>query len=295
MKIIVTGSLGNIGKPLTKQLIENGNTVTVVSSNTERKSEIEALGASAAIGTLEDAGFLASTFKGADAVFAMVPPNFAAPDSRAYYQKIGESYAQALNGSGVKRVVDLSSWGADLDHGTGFIVGSHDVEQILNRVPDVAITHLRPTSFYSNLYSFIGMIKHAGIIGTNYGGDVEIALVAQADIARVAAEEIQREASGIDIRYIASDDVTLNQVASALGAAIGKPDLKWMFFSDGQTQAALEQTGMPAHNAAKLVELNASINSGKLREDYDLHRPVAVGKVKLADFAKEFAAAYHKA
>ena len=38
MKILVTGSLGNIGKPLTKELVAKGHTVTVVSSNPERKN-----------------------------------------------------------------------------------------------------------------------------------------------------------------------------------------------------------------------------------------------------------------
>jgi AraC family transcriptional regulator, transcriptional activator of pobA len=45
MKIIVTGSLGNISKPLAKELIEKGHEVTVISSSLERKSEIESLGA----------------------------------------------------------------------------------------------------------------------------------------------------------------------------------------------------------------------------------------------------------
>jgi hypothetical protein len=35
----------------------------------------------------------------------------------------------------------------------------------------------------------------------------------------------------------------------------------------------------------------ASMNSGALAEDYEQYKP-AVGKVKLGDFAKEFAAAF---
>jgi uncharacterized protein YbjT (DUF2867 family) len=75
MKVVVTGSLGNISKPLTKELVKKGHRVTVISSNPEKQKEIEALGAIAAIGTLEDVDFLVSTFTGADAVYCMVPPN----------------------------------------------------------------------------------------------------------------------------------------------------------------------------------------------------------------------------
>jgi uncharacterized protein YbjT (DUF2867 family) len=52
MKITITGSLGNISKPLTQELVEKGHSVTVISSNPEKQKEIEALGAAAAIGSL---------------------------------------------------------------------------------------------------------------------------------------------------------------------------------------------------------------------------------------------------
>jgi len=74
MKIILTGSLGHIGKPLAQQLINAGHQVTVISSKVGKQTEIEALGATAAIGLLEDQDFLAAVFTGADAVYTMVPP-----------------------------------------------------------------------------------------------------------------------------------------------------------------------------------------------------------------------------
>ena len=74
MKIIVTGSLGRISQPLTKELAQKGHTITVISSNPEKQKDIEALSATAAIGSLEDVDFLTATFTGADAVYCMVPP-----------------------------------------------------------------------------------------------------------------------------------------------------------------------------------------------------------------------------
>ena len=292
MKVIVTGSLGNISKPLAKILVQKGHTVTVISSNPDKQKDIQILGATAAIGSLDDADFLARTFTGADAVYAMVPPNFAAPDSRLYYQKIGKSYAQAIQQSGIKRVVHLSSIGAELDKGTGFILGSHDVEGILDGVPDINLTHLRAAYFYINFYNFKDMIKGMGFIGTNYGGDDKIAMVHPKDIAAAAADEIEVTADCNKIRYVASDEHTANEVAQSLGSAIGKPDLKWMIFTDEQTQQGLEGSGIPAHIAANFVEMGASIHSGALRKDYDLHKPEIMGKIKLEEFAKEFDAAF---
>ena len=294
MNIILTGSLGHIGKLLATELVQKRHTVTVISSKSERQAAIEFLGARAAIGSLDDSQFLTTVFAGADAVFAMIPPNFTVPDSAAYYKTIGQSYTQAIGQAGVKRVVHLSSYGADLDRGTGFILGSHYVEEMLNALPDVAVTHLRPGSFYYNLFGFIGMIKERGVISANYGGSDRVVMVHTDDIAAAAAEELVRSASGTDVRYVASDDRTCIETAKVLGAAIGKPELTWVTITDDQMQAGLEKKGMPPHMAASLVELHNSIHSGALRVDYDRHKPVTMGQVKLEDFAREFAAAYQR-
>ncbi len=292
MKIIVTGSLGNVGQPLTQNLVQKGHTPTVISSNAERQKDIEALGATAAIGSVEDADFLSDTFSGADAVFAMIPPNFKEPDPRVYYQRLGRNYVQAIQQAGVKHVVHLSSWGAHLDKGTGFILGSHDVEGQLNALSDAAVTHLRAGYIYYNLNNYIGMIKEQGIMGANYGDYDKLVMVAPSDIAAAAAEELTTPSTGQQVRYVASDERTAGETAHVLGAAIGKPDLLWVTFTNEQMQESLEKKGMPAHAAANSVDLGASIHNGKLREDYELHKPKTMGQVKLEDFAKEFATAF---
>ena len=294
MKLIVTGSLGHISQPLTEQLVQKGHQVTVISHSPDRKTDIEALGAQAAIGSVDDRDFLTATFAGADALYAMIPPNFGTPDQLAHYQKIGNSYAQAIRQAGIKRVVHLSSWGADQASGTGFIVGSHRVEGILDALTGVAVTHLRAGYIYYNLLRFVDMIKGQGRIVANYGDDDKIVMVAPADIAAAAADELQTPATGTAIRYVASDDRSVREITPVLGAAIGQPDLQWIRLTDEQMRSGMEQRGTPAHVIDNSIALGASIHNGALREDYDRHQPPTMGRVKLDDFAHEFAAAYQK-
>ena len=295
MKVIVTGSIGNISKPLTKELVQKGHHVTVISSNQERQKDIEALGAEAAIGSLEDVDFLVATFSHADALYCMVPPNNYFDlnlDLIAYYRRLGNNYAQAIKQSGIKRVVNLSSIGAHLDQGSGILLGAHNVEQILNELSsDVAITHLRPCSFYYNLYAYAETIKKEGLIAANYGADDTIPWVSPIDIAAAIAEEIVTPLVGRKVRYVASEELTGNEAASILGAAIGKPGLKWIMISNAQMLSDLEAAGMNPKIAAGLVEMYASLHSGVLAEDYYRNKSTVMGKVKVVDFAKEFAAA----
>lgn len=291
MKIIITGSLGNISKPLAQELIAKGHKVTIISRDAGKQEEITSLGAEAATGSVEDAAFLTQAFAGADAVYAMTPPNFAATDIIGYYRNTALAYAEAAQSADVKHIVYLSSYGADLDKGTGIIVGSHQAEGILNELKNISVTCLRPGYFYYNLYHFLGMIKNQGIIGTNFGGDDKLVMVSPLDIAAAAAEELITENPQSKIRYIASDERTCSEVARLIGETIGKPDLKWLTFSDEQVRQFMLEQGRPPVVTDLLVELGAAIHSGLLKSDYERNKP-ALSKVKLPEFIKEFAAIY---
>ena len=297
MKIIVTGSLGHISRPLTEELVQKGHEVSVVSSKEEKRKDIEALGA-AAIGSLEDVDFLTATFTGADAAYCMIPPaNYFDQnlDLLAYYHRLGNNYAQAIQNSGVKRVVNLSTIGGNMERGNGILLGAHAVEEILNKLPsDISITHMRPTSFFYNLYGYAEMIKNQGVIAANYGADDIVPWVSPVDIAAAIAEEITTPLAGRRVRYVASDERTCQDTASVLGTAIGKPDLKWTIITDEEMQNGLEAAGMNPRIAAGMVEMYAGFRSGILSEDYNSNKPKVLGKVKLEDFAKEFADVYNQ-
>jgi uncharacterized protein YbjT (DUF2867 family) len=293
MKITVTGSLGHVGKPLAPMLVQKGHSVTVVSHNPERQKDIEALGAKATIGTMEDAGFLTAAFTGADAVYSMLAPSLS-QDIMGNSSKLANNYLHAIQQAGVKRVVYLSSIGAHTDKGNGLLVFHHNAENILKHLPlDVAITFMRPVSFYDNLLGFIPVIKSQGFIASNYGEEDKGPWVSPIDIAAAVTEEITSPMVGRKVRYVASEELTCNEIARILGVAIGKPDLKWIVISDEQLQNSLIAAGMSPYAAAGMVEMYANARSGTLCEDYYCNRPT-MGKVKMTEFAKEFAAAFNK-
>lgn len=288
MKIIVTGSLGNISKPLAKQLIAPGHNVTVISSDANKVNEIEALGAKAAVGSISDVDFLAQTFAGADAIYTMIPPNFAATNYRKYVGDSGKTYAEAIKKAGIKRIVNLSSIGADIDGGTGPISGVHDAEIELNKLENVAIKHIRAGFFYTNFYNNIPMINQ-GFLGSNYGEQTRLVMTHPRDIADIVAEEIQNAFNGKSVRYAVSDERTLAEAVKVLGAAIGKPELKWIEFTDEQAYQGMSQGGLPPEIARNFTEMGTAVRSAILWKDFDATGGVISGKIKLEEFAKELA------
>lgn len=297
MKIVLTGSLGHIGKPLAEELVTKGHSVTVISSNADRQREIETIGATSAIGSLEDVGFLTKTFTGAEIVYLMEPPsNYfdKTIDVYAHRIEIANAYLKAIPLAGVTKVVHLSSIGAHTDHGNGMLRIHYDVENILKKFPNtVSLKEIRPVGFYYNMFAFIPTIKSQGAIIQNYGGDKKEPWVSPLDIASIIADEMDKPFNGRTIRYIASDEVSPNEAATILGRAIGKPDLKWQVVSDEQFLNALLDIGFNPQVAKGYTEMNASRRTNAY-EDFNLHRPQTLGDVKLTDFASEFAIVFNK-
>ena len=95
------------------------------------------------------------------------------------------------------------------------------------------------------------------------------------------------------VRYLASEEISPNGIASVIGAAIGKPDLKWEVISDEEMLRQMLAAGMNGWIAKGFVDMQAAQRSGSLYEDYYRNRPV-LGKTKLKDFAGEFALAYNQ-
>ena len=289
---VITGSVGNISKPIVAGLVKAGKVVTVLTSSAEKVKEIEQLGAKALVGSVQVNAFTKTSFAGADVVYTMIPPIWQTDNWRASQNEVANNYIEAIESNDVKYVVNLSSLGAHLGEGTGPVNALHDFERSLNAIPNLNVKHLRPSFFYYNLLNQIGLIKQAGIMGANYGdGDQKIALVHTRDIAHVALEELLKlNFSGPSVRHIVSDERSGADIAKVLGSAIGK-DLPWVTFSDEDQLKGLLDGGVPTSHAALFVEMGTAFRNGKMQEL--LSKEKTVGPTKLEDFAKEFGVAYN--
>ena len=291
MQYVITGSLGHISQPLTQLLLQAGHQVSVISSDPHKATAIEQLGAVALIGSLADKGFVTQAFRGANAVYTMIPPNLQTSDWAAYIQAISEAYQAAIQASGVPKVVHLSAMGAHLAQGAGLASLYHQVEQQFNALAAAEIVHLRPATFYTNFLGNMGLIKQQGIMGSNYG-DVSLPMTHPNDIAQAAfAALTRRESGGKAVQYVVSDERWTDQIAGVLGASIGKPALGWVRFSDEDAWGGMVQAGLSEDVATQLVAMGQAVARGESMADYRQH-PSSLYPTKLEEFAVEFAKQY---
>jgi uncharacterized protein YbjT (DUF2867 family) len=284
---VITGSLGNISKPIVRELVKAGKNVRVVASSTSRTQEIERLGATAHLGNVSDVTFLKKVLNGADVVYTMIPPVWQTTNWIKSMQDVAESYAEAIQYNNVKYVVNLSSMGADVGKGVGPVDGLNYFEKLLDSIPGLNIKHLRPSYFYTNFLAQIGMIKQGGIMGANFGEGEKIFLTHTRDIAGVATEELLNLSfAGTSVRYIISDERSGKEIAQALGILIGR-ELPWIVFTDDQQKQGFLEAGLSETHAENYTALGKAIREGYMQADARKNKP-QLGNTKLEDFAMEF-------
>lgn len=295
MNYVITGSLGHISKPLVQQLVQAKHQVTVITSRTENATAIEALGATAAVGSIEDATFITNTFAGADAVYLMIPPKWTVDNWYAYQQQVADNYVAAVKQNNIPHVVLLSSIGAHLRKGAGPIDGLGYLEEQLNTLTNTHSLFLRPSYFFYNLFSQIDLVKNAGIFGSNFSGNEKLVLVDTNDIAAAAAKALlDLNFKGQTVQYISTIETTGNEVAAVLGKAIGKEGTPWVAFTDEQSLQGMLGAGLPQTIAEGYIQLGSSLNAGLLQADYWKTNVQPTGNLSLEQFAQQFAAAYNK-
>jgi uncharacterized protein YbjT (DUF2867 family) len=265
--IAVMGATGHTGRKLTEILLQAGERVRALGRSQTRLAELERAGAEAWAGDAADAEFLNTAFRGADAVFALLPPDLRAADYRAAQDRVSTAITTALRDSGVRSVVVLSSLGAELAGGTGPIATSHDLEQRLTQLEHIDVLVLRPAYFFENFEESLDLITQQGIHANAVDPHVPVPMVATRDVANAAAEALRlRKWQGLVVRELLGPrDLTFAEVTRILGTRLGKPDLPYVRMSYDDLAATLVQTGLSSDVARTYVELVRALNEGIVR------------------------------
>lgn len=291
MKIAMLGSLGNVNRVAVPELLNAGHEVTLLTSSADRVAEIEALGAHAVVGSMTNLDDLVATLTGADVAYLMLTGR-ATGSLVAHGEMVGNLFKQVIETTGIKRVVNLSSVGADQGPEIGALYVYNIIEGLLASLP-IDITFVRPVAFYGNLMGSIQTIKAQHAIINNFPASHRNAYVWPADIAKTVVDAILHPVAGQTVRYVVSDLFTGDELVAALQETLAMPDLKWVEISDEQALANMTAKGMPEAVATEFVKLGASQRNESAYTDLTAHMP-ALGDFKLADFLPIFKAAYNK-
>jgi uncharacterized protein YbjT (DUF2867 family) len=259
---VILGATGNTGSIIADTLLLKGKKVRVVGRDLERLQRFVRKGAEAFTADMSDAATLTKAFSGARAAYLMLPPI----TSREDQEREGDAIAKAMKESGLRHAVNLSSYGAHVQEGTGPVTGLHSSEQKLNAIDVLNVLHLRAAYFMENSLAAIGMIQGMGIFGHALLPDLKLPMITTRDVGDYAARRLlDLDFSGKQTRELLGErDLSMTEVTAVIGRGIGNPELRYEQFSYDQVQQALTQSGFSPKKAAVYIEMFRAINAGVL-------------------------------
>ncbi|MDI1336560.1 MAG: NAD(P)H-binding protein [Lacunisphaera sp.] len=288
MKIVITGTSGQIGRQLTALLDFKQNDIVLITRQAAKLKAEAARGATVLEGDMLDAAFMGRALGGADTLFFLPPPNFASPDMIAEYRQLATVAREAVQANRVGRIVHISTLGAHLNREeTGLIRGQHFVETILREAAP-HVLHLRNGFFLENYLMSAGSIAQAGQVYLPVSGEARYAFVATWDIAAMARDLLEAPTwSGRSvIEFQGPRDFSFAEVADALGAGLGR-SVAHVAVSPAAAVEAMTGMGLSLAYARDLVRLLTSIESGLLRAEFPRTDPrVRSGGMTPDEFAR---------
>ena len=288
---VILGASGHTGSIIANSLLLKGKKVRVVGRDAGRLERFVRKGAEAVTADLSDAASLARAFSGADAAYLMLPPI----SVRADQERHSDAIAKAVEESGLRYAVHLSSYGAHIPEGTGPIAGLHSSEQKLNAIRSLNVVHLRAAYFMENHLAAIGMIHGMGMFAGALLPHLKVPMIATRDVGDYAAQRLlDLDFSGKHTRELLGErDLTMAEVTAVIARGIGKPDLRYEQFPYDQVRQVLTQMGIPPETAAEYIEMYKAINAGVVAPQ-EPRSPENSTPTSLEGFVRDvFAPAYH--
>lgn len=220
---VVVGATGNTGSAVADTLLSRKQAVRIVVRSADKGAAWKAKGAEIVVASLDDVSSLTKACEGANGVYLLVPPNYAATAWLADQRARMDCAAEAVQRSAIGHVVFLSSVGAHIPEGTGPIRAARYGEQVLGAVAK-NLTILRPCYFMDNWAPVLGAAKAQGVLPTFIAPQAMVPMISTRDIGRVGAEQLVAGGKAKQIVELAGpEEYSPDQAAAALGQILGKP------------------------------------------------------------------------
>lgn len=264
---VVLGATGHTGSIVANTLLEHGKRVRVVGRDAKKLVPFVSRGAEPIVADCTDADALTKAFAGMEGVYAMLPPNLTSDNYRGYQDSVTEAVARAIEATGVKYVVTLSSVGADKPDKTGPVVGLHRLEERFADIAEINVLHLRAAYFMENTLPQAEVIRQFGMMAGPVRADLPLAMIATKDIGAVAADALLHfNFNGQSSRELLGQrDLTYTEVSRIVGTAIGRPALAYIQMPAEQLIMAMTQMGMSRNFAGLICEMADSLNNGYMK------------------------------
>jgi uncharacterized protein YbjT (DUF2867 family) len=218
----VTGITGKVGAAVARSLLSADQAVRAVVRDRGKGAAWADLGCDVAVADLVDASALTKAFEGTEGVFAMLPPVFDPTPGFLEARKYIASMYTALAEAKPKKVVVLSTIGADAPQ-PNLLNALGLMEDAFKSLP-MPVTFLRAAWFMENAALDIASAREGTIQSYLQPLDRRVPMIATDDVGRTAAALLQENWEGRRVVELeGAQRVSPNTLADAFAKALTQP------------------------------------------------------------------------
>ena len=280
--ILITGATGNIGKELTKYLSQKQIPFRAMVRSLKDASDLAALpGAELIEANFDDIKSIEKALSGIEKAFLLTNSSELAEQQQSNFVAVAKL-------AGLKHIVKLSQWAADINSPVRFLRYHAAVEQLI-RNSGMTYTFLRPNLFMQGLLGFRDTIINQNQFFGSIG-DAKISMIDVRDIAAVAGEALTGEGhKNKTYDLTGPESLSHSEMADKLSDALNRK-IVFVDISPETLKNIILSIGFPEWQAEGLVEDYAHYKRGEAAEVKSGVTEVT-GKVPRSfdDFAKDYA------
>jgi uncharacterized protein YbjT (DUF2867 family) len=244
--IVITAPTAQIGSRVLEHVLAAGEPTRVVVRDPARLSPAVTDRVEVVVGSHRDAAVVDEAFRGADAVFWLMPAVFDAPSAVDSFVEASRAGAEAVAAHGVGHVVGVSALGrgtAVADR-AGLVTGSLAMDDLFAGV--TSYRALANPGFMDNTLRSVPAILADGVISSVHAPDRKLPMVATRDIAAAAASLLgDRSWSGFaEVPLLGPEDISGDDMAAVIADVLGRP------VRYERIEAAVMEKGMLAAGAS---------------------------------------------
>src|SRR6185437_13461547 len=219
---VVLGGTGRVGGAVATALLDSGQPVSIVTRNAAKAEPWVRRGASVAVADVTEVDRLRQILRRGTRAFLLNPPANPATDTDAVERHTVRCILDALNGSGLQKVVAESAYGAQPGEALGDLSVLFDLEEGLRAQP-IATSIIRGAYYMTNWDPLLAAAREQGSLPTMLPADLSIPMVAPVDLGRVAARLLMEPPDRTELTYVEGPSrYCAADVAAAFSRALGR-------------------------------------------------------------------------
>ncbi|GGF31876.1 nucleoside-diphosphate sugar epimerase [Aliidongia dinghuensis] len=218
----ITGITGKVGGALGRKLLAQGRSVRAVLRDAAKAEAWSARGCQVALAGMEEPDRLAAAFEGADGVFILPPSEFDPAPGYPEARVVIDALTAALDKARPKKVLCLSTIGADAPHDN--LLTQRTLMEEAVRATGLPVTFLRPGWFMENALWDVASAREGVLHSFLQPAGRAFPMVATQDVGSVAADLLVEDWNGTRVVELEGPArVSPNDLAEAFASALGQP------------------------------------------------------------------------